>query len=230
MAQIDPSEVEELEVSPDGYAIGLDLVRLESTRFGLELVGTGYALSTVFATLAVFASDVFFQTFTLLGALSGLLLAIGHQQTSPTPNGFLPGWLRGPFVLILWLSAVHGVLQVFARDLFQEHVIPWSETLHLTLLTQLVFVGLPWILWRFSQHRGLIGRAITWLWIALLSTGCFALSTLTEVFWVVALEPAVGVLFAVTAHYTARDVWLDAVNRKTKKLAVARAAAAAASN
>jgi len=227
MAQIDPNEVEAVEVSKEGYAIGLDLVRLEATRFGLELVGIGYGLTSILGTLGLLASGELSRVFGLLAALASLVLIVGLQQTAPTPNGFLPAWVRRAFVLILVLGTAHSVLGLFADRSWARPVFGWLWSARIDVLATLVLVGLPWILWRFSQHRGLIGRAITWLWIALVSTGLYVAGWVIGAIptWMIALEPAIGVLFAVTAHYTARDVWLDAVNRKTKKIASRRPAA-----
>ena len=122
---------------------------------------------------------------------------------------------------------VHSLANRFAYELWSKFF-SWTHSIPVGLITLILTLSMPWILWRFCQHRGLIGRAITWLWLALVwSVVAAALywswpSEAGDTLWVAAVWPALGVVFAVTAHYTARDIWLDAVNRKTKKIVNAR--------
>ena len=227
MAQIDPEEVEQVEVSKDGYAIGLDLVQLESTRFGLELIGVGVGLSMVFGGLPMVAPGPAERVLAALATLAKALAIIGLVQTAPTPNGFLPMWLRRLFIGVLSLGLIDLLADRLVSDLWTKFF-AWTQVLPVHLIGFLVTLSFPWILWRFCQHRGLIGRAITWLWLALIWSvlGAIVFWNLQggaqEIHWASGLSPAIGVLFAVTTHYTARDIWLDAVNRKTKKIVGAR--------
>ncbi len=232
MAQIDPRETEVVEQAPDGRPVGLDLIRLENTRFGLELVGLGLML-------LLFATGLGTDAFTPDGrrpswralelivefcAFGGyLLLALGALVTAATPNGFLPQVLRWAVVGLYVFACGAAVFNAFAPDGGRGIGLWWiGFQERFWFVTRLVPVGLAWILWRFCQHRGLIGRALVWLWIAMAWSVMALFVEFGQQYWIARFYPALGVLAFLAAHLTARDLWTDAVNRKTKSDVAAR--------
>ena len=236
MAQIDPREIEEIEVSPSGRPIGLDLIRLENTRFGLEVLGFGLLLVLISVGLGSgsFTAEGRGSSSKLLDILvDGLglagyaLLAVSVLICAPTPNGFLPGLLRGLFALVFSVASLGVLANWLAPDGGRELQgwIVFQETFW--VVTRLAPVALSWVLWRFCQHRGLIGRALVWLWIAMAWSVMALLVEFAEQFWIARFYPALGVLALLAARFTARDLWMDAVNRKTKKVVSGRLAQSA---
>ena len=228
MAQIDPRETEAVNVARGGRPIGLDLIALESTRFGLELLGLGLLVYLFGMGLAASAepsggvagSRLFVLLVDALAFAGCVLLALAARAMAPTPNGPFPAALRAGLVLLFAAAALVCLINDFGPALGDPRWRRFQEGLWLA--AHLAPLGIAWILWRFCQHRGLIGRALVWLWIALLWTLHAALVELADQHWARHFYLALGVLAFFAAHLTARDLWMDAVNRKTKKVVAAR--------
>lgn len=231
MAQIDPREIEEIEVSPSGRPIGLDLIRLESTRFGLEilgcglllvLVGVGLGAGSITAEGRASSSKLLDILVDGLGLAGYALLAVSVLICAPTPNGFLPGLLRAVFALLFGVACLVVLANWLAPDGGRQLQgwIAFQESFW--VVTRLAPVALSWVLWRFCQHRGLIGRALVWLWIAMAWSAMALLVEFAGQFWIARFYPALGVLALIAARFTARDLWMDAVNRKTKRVVSGR--------
>lgn len=192
-----------------------DLVALAATRRGLKLAAPGLLL--VLLGLVPIAGGALGAPLFVLRALGWTLLAVGFALSSVTPDGPLPRGMREAYVVIFGLGAARTVLGRIEGlpDLAAlERNLVW--VLDATLL------ALPWILWRFCQHRGLTGRAITWLWCALALLGVFLLNLVTRSPWALWLCPGIGAVLAVNAWQTARDVWLDAVYKNARAQHLAR--------
>jgi hypothetical protein len=208
------------------------LATVEDTRLGLKLAGLGFlllGLAPLAWTLPPQAHSEWGSAYTLALVLAGCgLLAIGLATTAPTPQGPLPRWLRTAFVALFALAALDlaFVLALRAVGIAREElpIAPASARQAQSVVgwaALLACVALTWILWRFCQHRGLTGRALSWLWIAVLASGsAFALWT-SERIWPAVLFAPLGVLAFLLARQTARDVWLDAIY-KTSKAALER--------
>ena len=208
------------------------LALLEDTRLGLKLAGLGFlllGLAPLAWALPPRAHAEWGSAYTLALGLAGCgLLAMGLATTAPTPQGPLPGWLRATFVALFVLAALDLALVLALRTagIAREELPVAPETARRTQsavgwATLLACVALTWILWRFCQHRGLTGRALSWLWIAVLASGSTLALGSTNRIWPAALFAPLGVLACLLARQTARDVWLDAIY-KTSKAALER--------
>lgn len=192
-----------------------DLVALAATRRGLKLAAPGLLLVLLGVMPAAF--DVLGPLLLVLRFTGWVLLALGLAVTAVTPDGPLPRGLRELYVLVFGLGALRSLHGRFL-DLPDLDSI---ETGFVWLLDA-ALLALPWILWRFSQHRGLTGRAITWLWCALALLTVFLVNFFSRSTWALWLCPAIGVLLAVNAWQTARDVWLDALYKNARVQHLAR--------
>lgn len=194
-----------------------DLQRVGRTRQGLVLAAPGFLL-VLCGVIPLAESEVALGAFVLAMRFAGwLLLAGAFLLCAPTPNGPLPAWLRVLYVL----ACVGGAARVaYHRFGFDPAWVRWEERYVALLWT--AFLGLPWILWRFCQHRGLTGRAITWLWCAMALLAIFVINVTTRQSWALWLCPLIGIALFANAFLTARDLWDDAVHK------VARAGARAA--
>ena len=186
-----------------------DLIALAATRRGLKVAAPGMLL----VLCGVVPLDVDWLGPALLGVrfLGWVLLAVGLWFTASTPDGPLPGLLRSAYVLLFSMGAVRVL---YDRFLDQPGLALWEKR-GVWLLNAGVLL-LPWILWRFCQHRGLTGRAITWLWCALALMTVFIVNFMTRSSWALWLCPVIGLILAVNAWQTARDVWLDAVYKNAR--------------
>ena len=218
-----------------------DLMALESTRQGLKLAG--FALAWILTVVPLVALALPFGAVAVWGPLGNALglaaLAVALALTAPTPNGPLPLWLKRPWVAVVAFAAVVPFL---ARMVGERGA--WTQMESATDgVAGLLVVILPWILWRFCQHRGLTGRALVWLWIALaltalgavlardVASGPLAGDAAATPFaqarsrgLLVLLSALVGVAAFDAARRTARDMWLDAVHEVGRR-ARARTAA-----
>lgn len=192
-----------------------DLVALAATRRGLKLAAPGLLL--VLLGVAPFAGDALGAPLLALRFTGWALLALGLAVTAVTPDGPLPRGVREVYVMIFALAVVRSVWGRFEAlpDLAR------LETRFVWVLDAALLL-LPWILYRFCQHRGLTGRAITWLWCALALLLVLILNLLTHSTWALWLCPAIGLVLAVNAWQTARDVWLDAVYKNARVQHLAR--------
>jgi len=144
------------------------------------------------------------------------LLALAMALWAPTPNGPLPAWLKGLYVLACAGAAARAV---YHHWLFESEWARWEQ--RYVQLLWVAFLALPWILWRFCQHRGLTGRAITWLWCAMGLLIVFAINWTTRTSWALWLCPAIGLMLFFNARLTARDVWTDAIWKNARAAALA---------
>lgn len=197
----------------------IDLSSVENTRLGLKVAGIGVLL----VLLTVPGSPQLEWLVMLVRALGWIVLGTGVALLAPTPDGPLPRWLQPPYSILCLLAALRiGKQLLFARFHVETPVAIVRIEQGLVILLIAAVLLLPWILWRFCQHRGLTGRALSWLWSAVLLLAAFAVHWRTRTEWLVWAYPALGLLLFVLCRQTARDVWLDAVNRQSK--AVARTA------
>lgn len=212
----DPETIEEFE-EPSGRPEDFDLIALSNTRVGFRIAG--YGLLAVLCSVpwsGVHAVDLALTSVRIVG---WILIAAGVAMMAPTPNGPLPRWMQAVYVLLCSLAA----LRMVARGLgwlaplveLEQRVVP---------VLWIAFLALPWILWRFCQYRGLTGRALTWLWSAVALLAVFGLHWRVQANWLMWAYPALGVLLFVLSKQTARDLWLDAVNRRSKAVLRARQA------
>lgn len=186
-----------------------DLVALAATRRGLKLAAPGLLL--VMLGLLPLGSGAIAPLLLALRFGGWTLLALGLLTTSVTPDGPLPRGLRELYVVIFVLGAARTLWSRLGDlpDLgAMETRFVWALDIALLLL--------PWILYRFCQHRGLTGRAITWLWCALALAGVFVVNLATHSTWALWLCPVIGLVLAVNAWQSARDVWLDAVYKNAR--------------
>jgi hypothetical protein len=196
-----------------------DLVALASTRRGLALIAPGLLL--VLLGVVPLGGGALAPLFVALRLAGWSLLALGLWVSSPTPDGPLPRGLRELYVLVFALGALRTLWSRFdgLPELgVLEQGFVWVLDAALLLL--------PWILYRFCLHRGLTGRAITWLWCALALAGVFVVNLSTHSTWALWLCPAIGLVLAVNARQSARDVWLDAVYKNARVQHLARESAA----
>jgi hypothetical protein len=193
-----------------------DLERVASTRRGLLVVAPGFLL-VLLGAIPLSEGSLLPGALSLAARFAGWsLLALALALMAPTPNGPLPAWLRALYVLAFAGAALRTV---YHHWLFDPAGAAWEQ--RFVQLLWVAFLALPWILWRFCQHRGLTGRAITWLWCAMGLLSVFAVNWVTRTSWALWLCPAIGVILFVNARLTARDVWTDAIWKN------ARAASAA---
>lgn len=192
-----------------------DLVALAATRRGLKLAAPGLLL--VLLGVIPAPPDALGPALLVLRFAGWALLALGLAVTAATPDGPLPRGVREACVLIFALGAVRSVYGRFEN-------LPDLSRLEMRFvwLLDAALLALPWILWRFCQHRGLTGRAITWLWCALALLSVFLVNFTTRSTWALWLCPAIGLVLAVNAWQTARDVWLDAVYKNARVQHLAR--------
>jgi hypothetical protein len=192
-----------------------DLVALAATRRGLQLAAPGLLL--VMLGLVPIAGGALGGPLFALRILGWTLLAVGLALGSVTPDGPLPRGMREACVAIFALSALRTALGRVGG-------LPDLPALERSLVWVVdgTFLALPWILWRFCQHRGLTGRAITWLWCALALLGVFLVNLTTRSTWALWLCPAIGLVLAVNAWQTARDAWHDAVYKNARVQQLAR--------
>lgn len=193
-----------------------DLDALEHTRLGLKVVAVGILL----VMLTVAGSPELEGVLALARAAGWAVLGLGLALCSPTPNGPLPSVLKRGYVVLCALAALRIVKNLaWPRLGLESNEVVAQVERALVIALVIAWLALPWILWRFCQHRGLTGRALTWLWAAVLLLGLFIAHRMFESRWIVLAYPAVGVLLFVITRQTARDLWLDAINRQTKSLA-----------
>lgn len=195
-----------------GVAPGpVDLIALETTRRGLTVAAPGLFL-VLSGVIPIEGSGLPVSGPLIAMRVTGwALLALGLLLASPTPNGPLPAWLRPLYVLV----CLGGASRVLYHRLVHAVHFDAGEAYFVYFLW-IAFLALPWILWRFTQHRGLTGRAITWLWCALALASVFAINFVTRSSWALWLCPGIGLALALNARATARDVWLDAVYKSAR--------------
>lgn len=204
---------EPLQARPEDF----DLIALSNTRVGFRIAG--YGLFAVLCSVPWIDVHVIDLALTILRIVGWILIAAGMAMMAPTPNGPLPRWLQGVYIVLCSLAALRlvargfGLLTSFAE--FETRLVP---------VLWVAFLALPWILWRFCQHRGLTGRAISWLWSAVLLFAVFGVHWRMQTNWLMWAYPLLGILLFVISKQTARDLWIDAVNRRSK--AVVRAMSA----
>jgi hypothetical protein len=183
-----------------------DLQQVARTRVGLQVAAPGFLLVLLGVIPLAVEGPLPGGLVLATRALGWTLLAAALAIAAPTPNGPLPQWLKGPYVL----ACLGGALRVaYHRLWFDPAWAGWEE--RFVQLLWVAFLALPWILWRFCQHRGLTGRAITWLWCAMALLGVFVVNWTTRTSWALWLCPAIGVILFLNARLAARDVWDDAV-------------------
>ncbi len=202
-----------------------DLIALENTGPALRLMGLGLAgWSLVLPLLAYSGSSTGLAT--LCWGTHGLAYATliaAVAVGSPTPHGPLPRVVGWGFALTLLVGIVGSGMQLYSlhfSGLSNESMREVAPVLH--RIARAACLGLPWILWRFCQHRGLSGRAIVWLWLAMASGALAITVSLIELRWLLWGFAPLGLIAFSAARQTARDVWLDAVYRNTKFHATAK--------
>jgi hypothetical protein len=196
-----------------------DLALVGKTRQGLVLAAPGFLLVLV-GVIPVAPSEVALAGILLAVRFAGwTLLAVALALCAPTPNGPLPSWLKTLYVF----ACAGGALRVVYHRFAFEPAWVALEQRYVQLLW-IAFLVLPWILWRFCQHRGLAGRAITWLWCAMALFVVFAINWTARTSWALWLCPAIGVALFGNSLLTSRDLWDDAVHKLAR--AGARAALA----
>ncbi len=214
--RLDASGEEHPGVKPSKF----DLIALEQTRYGLRILGLGlFAWSVAHPLIIrVFAEHEFPIAITgwtvkIVGFLC-LISAVSIMAT--TPHGPLPRFIRRIFALVFLLGLADCGLHLYS--LFDGSV-PAESVREVSAFVQYgslaVCLLLPWILWRFCQYRGLSGRAIVWLWLAIFMTiggGCSLEWPAAHWVWF----PFFGLFAFVASQQTARDVWLDAIYRHSK--------------
>lgn len=215
MSAHDPRLDESGESHPGVLPRQSDLVALARTRRGLKLAAPGLLL--VMLGVVPIASGTLGLPLAALRLCGWSLLASGLALSAVTPDGPLPRGMREAYVLIFALGAVRTLAIRSGRlpDM------PEVERSFVWLLDG-TLLALPWILWRFCQNRGLTGRAITWLWCALALLGVFLVNFGTRSTWALWLCPAIGLVLALVAWQTARDVWLDGVYKNARVQHLAR--------
>lgn len=197
-----------------------DLVALAATRRGLKIAAPGLLLAML--GVAPIEGGALAAPLLACRFAGWALLAVGVSVSAATPDGPLPRGLREFYALVFALGALRAGWSRFEGipDMPEaERALVW--TLNAALL------ALPWILWRFCQLRGLTGRAITWLWSALALLAVFLVNFTTRTTWALWLCPAIGIVLALAAWQTARDVWLDAVYKNARVQHLSREAEAA---
>jgi len=205
-APIDPAEAD----------AGIDLRAVEDSRFGVEWVGFGLLL--LFASVGLWGLDTSRPAALVALGLRGsglAILLVGLAWGAPTPNGPLPQWARSGARALLGLTLVGEARAVLAPALLPS-VAPTFAALE--RFCELAGLALLWVLWRFCHDRGLTGRALVWLWGALAGTGMALIVVLTRADWMVRFFPALGALAWISARTTSRDLWQDAVSRRTRRV------------
>jgi hypothetical protein len=189
-----------------------DLIALENTRQGLSLLGIGLGLFVAALPMQRFAPSGLAAMGSFVHFLGAIAMGLGFLVMAPTPHGPLPRWLSGLYVALSLSTALMAVLSFAIRLGVMD-----ARGLAFTLdrWARLAFLALPWILWRFCQHRGLTGRALVWLWLGMASLLAWLLGSLFDLGWIAWILPLIGVFAAINSWQTARDVWLDAIGRTT---------------
>ena len=188
-----------------------DLAQVAKSRLALRLAAPAFLL--VLLGVVPLAADQTVPNAVLLAVRFGgwSLLSLAIWLSAPTPNGPLPSWLKAFYVLV----CAGGAGRVaYHRFLFDPQWAAWEQGF--VQLLWLAFLALPWILWRFCQHRGLMGRALLWLWCAMALLAVFAVNWSTRTSWALWLCPAIGLVLLANAHLTARDLWDDAVHKSAR--------------
>jgi hypothetical protein len=195
-----------------------DLIALEQTRYGLR--GIGVAMFTLSlgaaASLRQFSSNAIPIVAWSMWTVGATLMLVALTITAPTPHGPLPKPMRNVFLILFALSLASALLHLYClvSNFSPPDVVGAAFGLIGVLLLLATFILLPAILYRFCQHRGLTGRAIVWLWIAMGMCGAGVLNTSWHpAVWFI---PVLGLIAMIAAQQTARDVWLDAVYRHSK--------------
>lgn len=204
--------------APGGVPAPVDLVALEQTRQGLELAAPGVLL-VLFSVPWIEALQVPDLLVSLVRMLGWLLLGLGLIVTAPTPDGPLPRWLKLPFAAACLLAALQAGLGATGWLPRMPALAPY-----LVRGGQLAFLLLPWILWRFCQQRGLTGRALSWLWGALALLAASGLYLYSDATWPLWLFPALAVTLFLITRQTARDLWLDALHKASRRSTAQRTA------
>ena len=203
-----------LEAGGDDYPGVLpgpfDLIALERSRFGMRVAAPGLFL-VLLGVVPAGDSAVLGGLLLGLRFLGWIFLAGAIALWAPTPNGPLPSWLKPLFVIACLAAAARVVYHRFWH-------VPDFDPVETRLVQAIwvVFLSLPWILWRFCQHRGLTGRALTWLWTALMLLTVFLVNLATRATWALYFCPIIGALLFVIARQTGRDLWLDAVYKNAR--------------
>jgi len=200
-------------VSPRASPVDLDA--LENTRLGLRGIGLGLCLLMIGAAQFVAGSGPR-EIGSFIGFAGALALGLGLLLCAPTPHGPLPAWLKQAYVVLCLLAAL-----LLARSWFfpvtEEGPLFWRRLL---LWSGGIFAAacllLPWILWRYCQLRGLTGRGLSWLWLALAMTAVSLLVQIAGSKWSGWLFAPLGVFVFAVALQTARDVWLDAISKVSR--------------
>lgn len=212
------------EEHPAVQPLPFDLIALENTRTGLRILGLGLGLVAFAVPMVVgaFARQDLWVSLSgwMLTALGFLGVILGVAIAAPTPHGPLPRFARGAAVLLGIVALISATVQGFTDsplifpyfNAATDGMVPFiNEAARVALL------ALPWILWRFCQQRGLTGRAIVWLWIAMAGSALALAARFTETTSALLFGfPLLGVIVLFAARQTSRDVWLDALYRNTK--------------
>lgn len=217
----DPRLDESAEDYPGVRPGPFDLIALENTRMGLKCVGAGLGLFLLGLPLyaqALRNSGVWASSAGWVLHLAGVaLLALGFLITAPTPHGPLPSWLKSLYLLACVASALLTVRHLLRPFIALPDGDTWqSVELWVDHAARLAFLALPWIFWRFCQHRGLTGRALVWLWLGMATAAVAIVVLATEARWLLWSCPALGAIALFSALQTARDLWLDAIYRHTR--------------
>ncbi len=211
------------EEHPAVQPLPFDLIALESTRTGLRILGLGLGL-VAFAVPMVLGSSARADRWVslagwVLTALGFLCVVLGVTIMAPTPHGPLPRVTRVAanfFAIVALTSAiVRGFVQTPSL-LPQFNAASDDLGPFVNEAARIMLLAAPWVLWRFCQYRGLTGRAIVWLWIAMAGSGLAFAARFTEMSALLYGFPLLGVIAFIASQQTARDVWLDALYRNTK--------------
>ena len=218
------------EEHPAVQPLPFDLIALESTRTGLSILGLGlglvaFAVPMVVGALARADHWVSISGW-LVTALGFFGVIVGVRISAPTPHGPLPQFARGAAICLGIVALISAVVQGFTDT---PLIFPYFNTATDGVLpfiheaARVALLALPWILWRFCQYRGLTGRAIVWLWIAMAGSVLALAARFTETTNALLYGfPMLGVIVFIAARQTSRDVWLDALYRNTKFHALAK--------
>ncbi len=221
------------EEHPAVQPLPFDLIALESTRTGLRILGLGLGL-VAFAVPMVLGSSARADRWVslagwVLTALGFLCVVLGVTIMAPTPHGPLPKLARVAAILFGIAALISAIVQGFTH---RSLIFPYFNTAtdgvvpFINEAARVALLALPWILWRFCQYRGLTGRAIVWLWIAMAGSALALAARFTETTNALLYGfPLLGVIVFFAARQTSRDVWLDALYRNTKFHALSKPSA-----
>lgn len=212
MTSVAPPLREPIEVHPADP--GIDLKALDSTRQGFDALGIGLGLLFLSTgLLGIEGSPIAMHLARILRAFGLFWMLVGLGVFAPTPNGPLPQWARYGFLGLVG-SALLGVLLI-PLGWFSGSMQLFTGLERAAEVSSLVFL---WILWRYCQDRGLTGRALVWLWLAMMGTLMAAIVVFSDADWLARFFPGLGALCVFAARSTAREIWLDAVNRTSKSI------------